>query len=116
MDIDDEIIEDFGPLPDVKTTQDTFADYLTEKNKQTNWFNRDGRNNAEDPFIKREMEKLLDEHEKLRKLKEDKTGEMESIEFKVHFVKIYSNDEPEEIKETKRPKIKFDDLNKLPEK
>ena len=45
--------------------------------------------------------------------KKDRTSEMESLEFKAYYVKIYSNDPPEELPEKKRPKIRFDDMNKL---
>ena len=46
--------------------------------------------------------------------KGDKTADMESIEFKFYFVKIYSNKEPTELKDEKKPKIRFENLNRLP--
>jgi ATP-dependent RNA helicase DDX3X len=47
--------------------------------------------------------------------KEDKTADMESIDFKFYYIKIYSNEEPTELKDDKKPKIRFQNLNKLPE-
>ena len=47
--------------------------------------------------------------------KEDKTADMESIEFKFYFIKIHSNEEPTELKDEKKPKIRFENLNRLPE-
>ena len=118
MEIEDDkdIREDVGPLPEAKAASDTFA--LCEEEKKENkmtWFNRDGRNNSQDPYIKSEMERLFKEHENFCSRKEDKTGNMESIDFKAYFVKIYSNDPPIELKEGKRPKIRFENMNKLPE-
>ena len=118
MEIEDDkdIREDIGPLPESKRAEDTFA-YLEEKEKENKmtWFNRDGRNNANDPFIQREMDRLLKEHEDFLAKKEDKTADMESIDFKFYFVKIYSNEEPIELKDEKKPKIRFQNLNKLPD-
>ena len=67
MEIEDDkdIREDIGPLPESKRAEDTFAFYSEEKEKENKmtWFNRDGRNNKNDPFIQKEMERLLKEHE-----------------------------------------------------
>ena len=92
MPVDDEIRKDEGPIIQGKNTKETFSDFLCEKNNKMTWYNRDGRNNENDPYIKRDMEKLLKEHETLQTLKEDKTSEMESIEFKVFFVKLYTKE------------------------
>ena len=117
MEIEDDkdIREDVGPLPEAKAAADTFALCEEKKENKMTWFNRDGRNNAQDPYIKNEMERLLKEHENFCSRKEDKTGNMESIDFKAYYVKIYSNDPPIELKEGKRPKIRFENMNKLPE-
>ena len=112
---DKDIREDTGPLPELKATEDTFALCEDKKENKMTWFNRDGRNNEKDPFIEKEIEKLLKEHDVYAARKEDKTSEMESLEFKAYYVRIYSNDPPEELPEKKRPKIRFDDMNKLPE-
>jgi ATP-dependent RNA helicase DDX3X len=114
---DKDIREDVGPLPEAKGAADTFILCEEEKKEENkmNWFNRDGRNNTGDPFIEKEMTRLLKEHEDFCSRKEDKTADMESIDFKAYFVKIYSNEEPIELKETKRPKIRFENMNKLPE-
>ena len=119
MEIEDDkdIREDIGPLPESKRAEDTFSFCFEEKEKENKmtWFNRDGRNNKNDPFIQKEMERLLKEHEDFLAKKEDKTADMESIEFKFYFVKIYSNEEPTELKDEKKPKIRFENLNRLPE-
>ena len=112
---DKDIREDTGPLPEAKAAADTFALYEEKKENKTTWYNRDGRNNKEDPFIEKEIERLLKEHDVYCSRKQDKTSEMESLEFKAYYVKIYSNDPPEELPEKKRPKIRFEDMNKLPE-
>ena len=110
---DKDIREDTGPLPEAKATADTFALYEEKKENKVTWYNRDGRNNEKDPFIEKEIEKLLKEHDIYASRKEDKTSLMESLEFKAYYVKIQTNEE-QELPEKKRPKIKFDDLNKLP--
>ena len=112
---DKDIREDEGPLPEAKAANDTFALCEEKKDNQITWFNRDGRNNQNDPFIEKETDKLLKEHDNYAARKVDKTCEMESLEFKAYYVKIYSNDPPEELPEKKRPKIRFDNMNKLPE-
>ena len=116
MDIDDEIREDKGPLPEPKGTEDTFANI--EKNKNTEieatWFNRDGRN-EKDEWAENNIKKIMIEHEKQMKRKEYKISELESIEFKLYYVKIYENEEPKLLNDRTRPKIKFENLNKIPE-
>ena len=112
---DKDIREDNGPLPEAKEANDTFALLEEKKENKMTWFNRDGRNNEKDPFIEKETERLLKEHDIYAARKEDKTSEMESLEFKAYYVRIYSNDPPEELPEKKRPKIRFDNMNKLPE-
>ena len=114
---DHDIREDIGPLPEAKCAADTFALCEEEKkdeNKMT-WFNRDGRDNKNDYYIQKNMNELMKEHESLLSRKEDKIEVMESLEFKAYFVKIYSDEEPKELKEEKRPKIRFENMNKLPE-
>ena len=101
---DKDIREDTGPLPELKETKDTFALCEDKKENKMTWFNRDGRNNEKDPFIEKEIERLLKEHDIYAARKEDKTSEMESLEFKAYYVRIYSNDPPEELPEKKRPK------------
>ena len=112
---DKDIREDTGPLPEAKAAADTFALCNENKENKMTWYNRDGRNNEKDPFIEKEIERLLKEHDIYTSRKQDKTSEMESLEFKAYYVKIYSNEPPEELPEKKRPKIRFDDMNKLPE-
>ena len=112
---DKDIREDEGPLPEAKAATDTFALCEEKKDNPITWFNRDGRNNQNDPFIEKEIDKLLKEHDNYAARRVDKTSEMESLEFKAYYVKIYSNDPPEELPEKKRPKIRFDNMNKLPE-
>ena len=115
---DKDIREDTGPLPELKATEDTFALCEDKKENKMTWFNRDGRNNEKDPFIEKETEKLLKEHDVYAARKEDKTSEMESLEFKAYYVRIYSNDPPEELPEKKRPaknvkRLKFDYLTPI---
>ena len=112
---DKDIREDTGPLPEAKAATDTFALCEEKKENKMTWYNRDGRNNEKDPFIEKEINQLLKEHDEYSSRKQDRTSEMESLEFKAYYVKIYSNDPPEELPEKKRPKIRFDDMNKLPE-
>ena len=113
---DQDIREDIGPLPEGKCAVDTFilCEEKKDENKMT-WFNRDGRDNKNDYYIQKNMNELLKEHETLLSRKEDKIEVMESLEFKTYFVKIYSDEEPKELKEEKRPKIRFENMNKLPE-
>ena len=112
---DKDIREDTGPLPEIKASVDTFALCEEQKENKMTWFNRDERNNEKDPFIEKEIERVLKEHDIYAARKEDKTSEMESLEFKAYYVRIYSNDPPEELPEKKRPKIRFENMNKLPE-
>ena len=114
---DKDIRQDNGPLPEAKAASDTFelCKEETDKEKKVTWFNRDGRDNKSDPYIEKEMQQLLKEHETLLQRKENKIEVMESLEFKAYFVKIYSNEPPIELKEEKRPKIRFENMNKLPE-
>ena len=111
---DHDIREDIGPIQEGKAAADTFGLCEKDNENKITWFNRDGRNNKDDPFIKKEMERLLEDHEKFLARKEDKTS-VESIEFKVYYIKVYSNEPPIELKEGKRPKIRFENMNELPE-
>ena len=111
---DKDIREDNGPLPEAKSTEDTFALCEEKKDSKVSWFNRDGRNNQNDPFIAKEEKKLLEEHDNYAARKEDKTSLMESLEFQAYYVKIYSDEPPQQLSEKKRPKIRFDNMNKLP--
>ena len=112
---DKDIREDNGPLTEAKSTEDTFALCEEKKDSKVSWFNRDGRNNQNDPFIAKEEKKLLEEHDNYAARKEDKTSLMESLEFQAYYVKIYSDEPPQQLSEKKRPKIRFDNMNKLPE-
>ena len=114
----DEIREDIGPLPLPKETENTFENYNINKNtkdSEMTWFNRDGRK-EKDEYAEIKNKKILEEHEKLNKRRENKISEMESLEFTMYYVKIFSNEEPKLLTDKKRPKIRFDNLNKVPEK
>ena len=117
-DKDEGIREDKGPLPEPKDTKDTFANFVEEKNKKESemtWFNRDGRK-EKDEYAENNIKKLLVEHEKLIKRKEsDKISELESLEFQMYYVKVTTNEEPKLLHDQKRPRIRFENLNKVPE-
>ena len=116
-DNDEGIREEKGPLPDPKATQDTFENFVEEKNKKDNemtWFNRDGRK-KKDEYAENYIKKLMIEHEKLIKRKEDKISELESLEFEMYYVKVNTNEEPKLLHDKKRPRIRFENLNKVPE-
>ena len=119
MDIEndnEEIREDIGPLPNPKETQDTF-DNIKEKDKKDNemtWFNRDGRN-EKDEYAENRLKKIMLDHEKSMKRKEDKISELESLEFEMYYVKVSGNEEPKLLHDTKRPRLRFENLNKVPE-
>ena len=53
---------------------------------------------------------------KRKKKRENKISEMESLEFEMYYVKIFSDEEPKLLTDKKRPKIRFENLNKIPEK
>ena len=117
MEIDNDIREDKGPLPNPKQTEDTFANYILDKNKKDNelkWFNRDGRN-PKDEYYENNIKKIMIEHEKQIKRREDKISELESLEFRMYYVKVNSEEEPKLLHDTKRPRIRFQNLNKVPE-
>ena len=116
-DNDEGIREEKGPLPDPKATQDAFENFVEEKNKKDNemtWFNRDGRK-KKDEYAENYIKKLMIEHEKLIKRKEDKISELESLEFEMYYVKVNTNEEPKLLHDKKRPRIRFENLNKVPE-
>ena len=66
-------------------------------------------------LLLKKKKKLLEEHDNYAARKEDKTSLMESLEFQAYYVKIYSDEPPQQLSEKKRPKIRFDNMNKLPE-
>ena len=112
---DDDIREDKDPLPEPKETENTFSNFVEDKNKkEMTWFNRDGRN-EKDEYAENNIKKIMTEHEKKIKLREDKISELESIEFKMYYVKVNSNEEPKLLHDRIRPRIKFENLNKVPE-
>ena len=116
----DEIKEDNGILPNPKDTKDIFQKYIEEKNKITNkeeeisWFNRDGRQKL-DEYAEINIQKLLKAHEKQINKKENKISELESLQFEMYFVKVNSDEEPKKLIDCKRPKIRFCNLNSVPE-
>ena len=117
MEIDDDIREDNEPLPDPKQTEDIFANYNSEINKKDNdltWFNRDGRN-PKDEYYENNIKKIMVEHEKQIKRREDKISELESIEFRMYYVRVNSKEEPKLLHDQIRPRIRFQNLNKVPE-
>ena len=115
---DDEIKEDIGPLPLPKDTENIFESYNINENAKDSkmtWFNRDGRK-EKDEYAENNIKKILEEHEKLNKRRENKISEMESLEFEMYYVKIFSDEKPKLLTDKKRPKIRFENLNKIPEK
>ena len=110
-----EIRVDVGPLPLPKETEKMFDD-IKENKKEENemtWFNRDGRKEL-DEYADNYLKKLKEEQEKINKIKENKVSDLESIDFKMYYVKVYSNEEPKLLQDTKRPKIRFENLKKVP--
>ena len=65
--------------------------------------------------LKTELKKIMLDHEKYMKRKEDKIFELESLEFEMYYVKVNTNEEPKLLHDTKRPRIRFENLNKVPE-
>ena len=100
-------------------TEDVFN--LINKNKkeenEKTWFNRDGRK-EKDEYAENALKKIMTEHEKMLKLKNDITNtiaELESIQFNMYYVKVYSKDNPILLKDKIRPRIKFDNLKHVPD-
>ena len=114
---EDDTRDDNGPLPEAKETEDMFDNIVEEKNKkesESTWFNRDGRD-KQDPYGEIQTKKLLSEHQIKLKFKEDKISELESMKFKMYFVKVNTDEEPKLLEDKVRPKIRFENLNKVPE-
>ena len=112
----EEIREDKEPLPEPKKTEETFDNFTEGKNKKDNimtWFNRDGRN-EKDEYAENYMKKLMLDHEKLIKRREDKISQLESLDFKMYYVNIITN-EKKLLQDKKRPKIRFENLKKIQE-
>ena len=113
----DDTRKDIGPLPEAKETENIFENIVEEKNKkelESTWFNRDGRD-EKDPYGEIQLKKLLSDHQKKLKLKDNKLSELESMKFQIYFVKVTTDEEPKLLEDKIRPKIRFENLNKVPE-
>jgi len=113
------IIEGDDQIPQPKSTADLFD--LAERNKkeenEVTWFNRDGRK-EKDEYAEHNLKKLMEDHEKMSKLKKDVSlsiSELESIQFNMYYVKVYSQENPILLKDKLRPRIKFDNLKHVPD-
>ena len=113
---ENQINEDIDSLLPPKSTEDIFENIYKEKSIENNatWFNRDGRKEL-DEYAENKLKKIMIDHEKMNKLKQDCISELESIQFKMYYIKVYSNESPILLKDKLRPRLKFDDLKKVPE-
>ena len=110
--------EDQIPLP--KNTEELFD--IVSKNKkeekeENNWFNRDGRK-EKDEYAENNLKKIIEDHKKITELKKDisvSISELESIQFNMYYVKVYSKEPPLLLKDKLRPRIKFDNLKNVPD-
>ena len=114
--------ENDNEIPKPKSTEDLFDIIKEEKNEEKNekektWFNRDGRK-EKDEFAENALKKIMADHEKMSKLKQDisiSISELESIQFNMYYVKVYSKENPILLKDKLRPRIKFENLRKVPD-
>ena len=116
------LVENENEIPQPKNTEDLF-DIIKEgkkdekEEKEKTWFNRDGRK-EKDEFAENALKKIMSDHEKMSKLKQDisnSISELESIQFNMYYVKVYSKEDPILLKDKIRPRIKFENLKKVPE-
>ena len=113
------LIENDTEIPKPKNTEDLFDSIHDDKNgkKEQTWFNRDGRK-EKDEYADNALKKIMSDHEKMYKLKQDisnSISELESIQFNMYYVKVYSKEAPVLLKDKLRPRIKFENLKKVPE-
>ena len=114
--------ENDNEIPKPKSTEDLFDIIKEKKNEEKNekektWFNRDGRK-EKDEFAENALKKIMADHEKMSKLKQDisiSISELESIQFNMYYVKVYSKENPILLKDKLRPRIKFENLRKVPD-
>ena len=114
--------ENENEIPKPKSTEDLFDIIKEEKSEEKNekektWFNRDGRK-EKDEFAENALKKIMADHEKMSKLKQDisiSISELESIQFNMYYVKVYSKENPILLKDKLRPRIKFENLRKVPD-
>ena len=105
-------------IPPPKDTEDLF-DLVNKNKKQENtktWFNRDGRK-EKDEYEENNLKKIMKDYEKISKFKKDTSisiSELESIQFNMYYVKVYSKEEPILLKDKLRPRIKFENLKHVP--
>ena len=117
-----DLIENENEIPKPKNTEDLFDIIKEEKKdekdeKEKTWFNRDGRK-EKDEFAENALKKIMADHEKMSKLKQDistSISELESIQFNMYYVKVYSKENPILLKDKLRPRIKFENLKKVPD-
>ena len=106
-------------IPMCKNTEELFDEIIKNKkeDKENNWFNRDGRN-EKDEFAENKLKKIMKDYEEMSKLKKDTStsiSELESIQFKIYYVKVYSQEEPILLQDKLRPRLKFDNLKNVPD-
>ena len=107
-------------IPSPKNTEELFdmvAKNKKEEKEEKNWFNRDGRN-EKDEYAENHLKKIIEDHKKIVELKKDisiSISELESIQFNMYYVKVYSKEPPILLKDKLRPRIKFDNLKNVPE-
>ena len=107
-------------IPSPKNTEELFdmvAKNKKEEKEEKNWFNRDGRN-EKDEYAENHLKKIIEDHKKIVELKKDisvSISELESIQFNMYYVKVYSKEPPILLKDKLRPRIKFDNLKNVPD-
>ena len=116
IEIEDEK-EDKIDIP--KNTEDLFENTTKNKKEENNitWFNRDGRK-EKDEYAEKDLKKIMSDYNKISKLKQDtfiSMSELESIQFNIYYVKVYSKESPILLQDKLRPRIKFDNLKNVPD-